>query len=109
MRELAFNEVSCVAGGATPHEIANFIGDRLASSILAGVAAAVTGGSIGYLHGGDAMGVLGLSVIGQLVGGVVAGTIGGVGGLVGGLLVPFDYCYPLAMDAFKTVISGGIQ
>jgi hypothetical protein len=109
MRELAFNEVSCVAGGATPNEIANFIGDRIASSILAGVAGAVTGGSIGYLHGGDAMGVWGLSIIGQMVGGVVAGAIGGIGGVIGGLLVPLDYCYPLAIEAFETVIGGKVN
>ncbi|GLR08810.1 hypothetical protein COO59_15825 [Mixta theicola] len=68
MRDLALNEIAIVSGGITPCEIAGFVGNRLASSIFGGVAAAVTGGSIGYLHGGNAMGVLGLGIIGQFVG-----------------------------------------
>ncbi|URQ60657.1 hypothetical protein LQ939_18780 [Pantoea alhagi] len=111
MRELTLQEMHFVSGSSiadNPANLFNFVGDRLASSIFGCVAAAITGGSIGYLHGGDAMGVLGLSIIGQLTGGVTAAVIGGVGGLIGGLLVPFDWSYPLALKAINTVIGGKV-
>ncbi|WP_052130892.1 hypothetical protein [Erwinia typographi] len=106
MRELNLAEVNVVTGAAGPLD---FILDRAASSILSGVAAAVTGGAIGYLRGGDATGVLGLNFIGQLVGAFGGAIIGGIGGVVGGAMVPFEWSYPLVIDAFETVINGGIK
>lgn len=110
MRELTIGETSTVSGAAlTPNDIAFFIGDHLASSVIGGVAAAVAGGAIGYLHGGDAMGILGLGVIGQLVGAVGGAIIGGVGGVIGGALVSLSYSLPLAEQLAQTIISGEIQ
>jgi len=110
MRELTLDEVSGVSGAAiTPNDAALFIGDHLASSVIGGVAAAVAGGAIGYLHGGDAMGILGLSVIGQLVGAVGGAIIGGIGGVIGGAMVSLSYSLPLVEQLAQTIISGGVQ
>jgi|GEM_PF-1261163 len=110
MRELTVGEISNVSGAAlTPNDVALFIGDHLGSSIIGGVAAAVAGGAIGYLHGGDAMGILGLGVIGQLVGAVSGAIIGGVGGVIGGSLVSLSYSLPLVEQLAQTIISGGIK
>ncbi|MGB9094872.1 colicin V synthesis protein [Erwinia sp.] len=106
MRELTSSEVSDVSGA---EGIGEFVFDRLKSSVFGSVAAAMTGGTIGYLRGGDAMGIFGLSIIGQLVGAVGAGIIGGIGGAVGGLLVPFSWSYPLAISALQNVVGGGIK
>ncbi|AUX95202.1 hypothetical protein C2E15_20540 [Mixta gaviniae] len=113
MRELTFNELSAVSGASAVSDAVtfagdafNFVADRLASSVLGGVAAAAIGGSIGYLHGADAMGVFGLGIIGQLVGAVGGAVIGGVGGVVGGLLVPLSYSFPLAVEAARALIGG---
>lgn len=110
MRELTMQEMSCVSGAAsTPNDVAAFIGDHLASSIISGVAAAVAGGAIGYLHGADATGVFGLGLIGQLVGAIGGAAIGGIGGLIGGGLVSLSYSLPLVEKFMQTMISGGIK
>ena len=108
MRELTINETLSVSGAATANDVAFFIGDHLASSIIGGVAATVAGASIGYLHGGDAMGWLGLGVIGQLVGAVSGAIIGGIGGVIGGALVSLSYSLPLANQLAQTIIAGDI-
>ena len=69
----------------------------------------MNGAVIGYNRGGDATGVWGLSLIGQLVGAAGGGIIGGIGGAVGGLLVPFDYVYQHAIDAVKNMMAGGVK
>lgn len=109
MRELTMNETLTVSGAATPNEIALFIGDHLASSIIGGVAATFAGGAIGFLHGDDAMGIFGLGVIGQLVGAVGGAIIGGIGGVIGGALVPLSYSLPIVNQVAQTIVSGGIK
>ena len=108
MRELTMGEMSHVSGAGIS-DVLYSIGDHLASSILGGVTAAVVGGAIGYMHGGDATGILGLSLIGQLVGAAGGSIIGGVGGVIGGALVPLSYSLPLAIEAIQTLIGGGIR
>ncbi|MXP50297.1 hypothetical protein FD733_16050 [Pantoea sp. Eser] len=107
MRELTIDETFAISGATTTgNDVMFFIGDHLASAILSGVAAAVAGGAIGYLHGGDAMGVFGLGFIGQMVGAIGGALIGGVGGVIGGSLVSLSYSLPLANLLAETIISG---
>ncbi|MEL7698279.1 MULTISPECIES: hypothetical protein [Pantoea] len=110
MRELTIDETFAISGATTtPNDIAFFIGDHLASAILCGVAAAAAGGAIGFLHGGDAMGVFGLGFIGQIVGAAGAAIIGGIGGVIGGSLVSLSYSLPLAIQLAQTIASGGME
>lgn len=109
MRELTLSEMSDVSGSGIIADIGGFVVDRTLSSVLGGVTAAVNGGAIGFLHGGDATGIWGLSIIGQLVGAVGGGVIGGVGGFIGGFMVPLSYTYPLVIEAAQNLIAGGIK
>ncbi|ELH8609784.1 TPA: hypothetical protein ONC18_004163 [Enterobacter kobei] len=112
MRELLDSEVCTVTGAATVADVNNFalgVFSHIGSAILGGVMAGTVGGIIGYKHGGDSTGVWGLSLIGQLVGAVGGAVIGGTGGVIAGSLVPLSYAFPLAQQAVKTIISGGIE
>lgn len=110
MRELTIPEISGVSGAEfNLYDAALFIADHLASAVICTVAGAIGGGTIGYLHGGDATGVLGFQAIGQLVGAAGGGIIGGIGGLIGGGMVSLSYSMPLVNQFVDLLVSGGIQ
>ncbi|QHM72910.1 hypothetical protein [Mixta intestinalis] len=108
MRQLSFNEMTTVAGGEG-NSFFDFIWDRLHTAALGGVAAAVTGAAIGWVHGGKNTGYLGLSIIGHPVGALTGAIIGGIGGVIGGLLVSYEFCYNMAMQAFDSIRKGKIE
>jgi hypothetical protein len=110
MRELNFIEVNQVAGGANAFSDGlEFIAGRIGGALMATAVTTVVGGMIGYMRGGDATGVWGLGIIGQLVGAVSGGLIGGIGGAIGGLIVPPDYAFKYCSEAIQVLINGQIK
>lgn len=114
MRELnvvEFDNVFGAAGETGTGNTSDFLMtmlDHIGSSIIGCATAAMVGGTIGYKHGGDATGIWGLGIIGQVVGFFGGVCIGGLGGLIGGALVPLSYSLPIVKQAIDVLANGQV-